>query len=67
MTAIRDLVETLGITPDTFDILIYIVIIVGVIWAVRRLYLDLTSPPLDDEEERVEPITIKLGKSKDDQ
>ncbi len=47
MDPIRDLVDTLGITPTTFDYLIILTIVVGSVWAARRLYGDLTSPPHD--------------------
>jgi hypothetical protein len=37
------------LTPENFDFLIYAVIIVGLILAVRRLYQDFTRPlPTDD-------------------
>jgi hypothetical protein len=44
MTAIRDLSNSLGVTPETFNTLIVGVIIVGCLWAVVRLYQDFTRP-----------------------
>ncbi|MFP4324325.1 MAG: hypothetical protein ACLFTK_17855 [Anaerolineales bacterium] len=52
MEPIRDLVDALGITPDTFDYFVLITIIVGGVWAVIRLYRDLTGPPREVWQER---------------
>ncbi len=48
MDAIRDLIDNLGLQPQTFDMLIYLTIVVGGIWAAVKLYRDLTTPT-DDE------------------
>lgn len=47
----RDLIEQIGLQPEHFDTLIIIVIIVGSIWAILRIYRDLTSPPREDTAE----------------
>lgn len=44
----KDLIEQIGLQPEHFDILIILVIIVGSIWAVIRLYRDLSGPPRED-------------------
>ena len=67
MDAIRNLIEALGIQPTTFNTLTIGIIVLGSLLAVRKLYKDLTGPPLDDEDQRVEPIKIKLGKQKDEE
>lgn len=57
--AIRDLTEALGVTPATFDALIILVIIVGGLWALVRLYQDLTRDP-----DAIEPIQTPKVKFK---
>jgi hypothetical protein len=47
MEPIQDLVETIGLRPEHFDYLIIAVIVVGGIWAVIKLYQDLTGPVRD--------------------
>lgn len=55
MDAIRDLVDNLGLQPQTFDILIYLTIVLGAIWAAIELYRQLTTPAEDEElQQKVE-------------
>lgn len=51
---IQDLVETIGLQPQHFDLLIILVIVVGGIWAAVRLYQDFTRPldTADSEQEQ---------------
>ncbi|MBZ0305622.1 MAG: hypothetical protein K8I82_06100 [Anaerolineae bacterium] len=44
----KDLIEQIGLQPEHFDILIILVIIVGSIWAVIRLYRDVSGQPRED-------------------
>ncbi len=44
----KDLIEQIGLQPEHFDMLIIAVIIVGGLWAVIRLYRDLSGPPRED-------------------
>jgi|GEM_PF-4373190 len=59
MDAIRDLVDTLGITPETFDTLIIIIIVIGSIWAGFRIYQDLTRDISEDEPTERPKIQVK--------
>ena len=54
MQAIRDLVDTIGIQPSHFDILITAVIVVGGVLAAVRLYQDFTRPLDDDDAIQIE-------------
>ncbi|MCL4877668.1 MAG: hypothetical protein KJ064_13485 [Anaerolineae bacterium] len=44
----RELIEQIGLQPEHFDYLVIAVIIVGGIWAIIRLYRDLSGPPRED-------------------
>lgn len=47
MDAVRELIQNIGLERGHFDLLIFGVIIVGGMWAVKRLYTDITGPVLD--------------------
>lgn len=51
MDSVRDLIHDIGLQPEHFNYLIGLVIAVGVIWAVKRIYQDLTGPVLDIYQE----------------
>jgi hypothetical protein len=51
LAAIRDLVDAIGIKPEHFTYLILIDVAIGAIWAVQRLYKDLTGPVRDIYQE----------------
>jgi hypothetical protein len=44
MDALRDLFADLNIRGETFNTLIILLIIFGSLWAIKRLYTDLTRP-----------------------
>ncbi len=51
-------------TRDIFDYIIYAVIAIGSILAVRRLYQDLTRPLPDDNWHTAQPIEPKRDQPK---
>lgn len=51
MDAIRDLINSIGLSPDHFDLLIIGVVVVGGIWALIRLFQDLTRPLENETDE----------------
>lgn len=58
-----DVIRDLNISPDIFNQLIFLVVGIGSIWAVIRLYRDFTRPITDDEPPFERP-TITLRKHK---
>jgi hypothetical protein len=50
MDAFRDLIHSLGLQPQHFNYLIALDILIGSIWAVKRLYDDFTQPPPTEDE-----------------
>ena len=67
MDFMRDLVDTIGLQPEHFNYLIVLVIVGGGIWAVKRLYNDLTGAPIDYDNDPIEPIRISFRKKTDGQ
>jgi len=52
MDAIRDLINSIGLKPEHFDLVVIGVVIVGGIWAIIRLFQDLTRPLENETDER---------------
>jgi len=53
-------------TPEFFDTLVIVVIIIGLALAVVRLYADFTRklPPDQDEDTKPNPVVIETDNSK---